>query len=188
LSPFTVTHKFSNVSTFDHGRRCRRGHCSIRPSALPIVSVLAGPATRQTKAMRHARISTGILGANIRDRAAALPEVPAESHAAVEARSGTDRFRLPDIRMPKMRPCRNDGCIARPDGFGRARLACERIEAADVRRGGAPVKCRGPCLKANAGYRRLKRPQRPPPPEAVSLTTSRELGEPNRRIYVAHRT
>jgi hypothetical protein len=51
----------------------------------PAILVMAGPATQKTKAMRHARISAGILSANIRDRTAPLPEVPAESDVAVEA-------------------------------------------------------------------------------------------------------
>jgi hypothetical protein len=63
----------------------------------PTLSTLVNPATLRTKAVRHARISTGIVRIHLGNRAAPLPDMRAESNAAVEARSGTLRLRLPYI-------------------------------------------------------------------------------------------
>jgi hypothetical protein len=68
--PFTSRNKFFKMCNFDHGVNRRKGILRHR---------------RPSNAMRHARISTGLLSADIRHRAAALPDVPAPSHAAVEA-------------------------------------------------------------------------------------------------------
>jgi hypothetical protein len=66
-------------------------------AGFPTFSVFVNPATLRTKAVRHARASTGIVRKYLRNRAAPLPEMRAESNAAVEARDGFLRLRLPYI-------------------------------------------------------------------------------------------
>ena len=52
-----------------------------------------------------------------------MPEVPPEPHAAVEARGGIIRLRLPNIRVPEVRSYSQDGRIERSHDLGYARLA-----------------------------------------------------------------
>jgi hypothetical protein len=75
---------FFKVSDFDHGIACGEVHSWRQPSGSLAVR-LASLAALRTKAMRHARISTGIVCAGQRDRTAPLPQLQPESDAAVEA-------------------------------------------------------------------------------------------------------
>jgi hypothetical protein len=123
--------KFFKVSNIDHGTRCRTGHCETLSSAR-CNSVIANSVTLPSqRRMRYARISADIPSTSFRNRAATLPDVPAESHAVVEAGGGTVRLRLPHIRVPEVRSRSDDGRIKRSHGIRCARLACRRVEAAD---------------------------------------------------------
>jgi hypothetical protein len=98
---------------------------------LPLTARLA--TLRHHRRPRHARISASVLSGCFRYRATALPDLPAESHVAVEVGIGAGRIRLPNIRMPEVRPHSNHGCIERPHDIWRAGLACRRVETADLK-------------------------------------------------------
>jgi len=103
----------------------------LRLSRRPLVADLV---SLEISAICHARISTGIARAFIRYRAAQLSEVPAESHAVVEAGVRTVRRRQPHLRMPEVRLCRHHGHTDRPHDLRRAGLARQRVEATELGR------------------------------------------------------
>ena len=79
---------FFKVSSFEHSLSRGKRHSQPSPSAPWQIG-------NQSVQVRHARISAGIVSGYCRDRATALPELPAEPHAAVEAGAGTRRLRPP---------------------------------------------------------------------------------------------
>jgi hypothetical protein len=108
-----------------------RGTVIVEASSSALTARLA--TLRHHHRPRHARISASVLSGSFRHPAAALSDVSAESHVAVEAGIGAVRIRLPNVRMPEVRPRSNYGHIERPHDIRRARLACRRVEAADLK-------------------------------------------------------
>ncbi len=130
--------KFFEVSNLDHSSRRQKGDCS---------TLTGGPfavlATFRISAKHHARISTGIVGLCFGDRAARLPEVPAASHAVVEAGVGIVRLRRSYVRVSEVWLRQHHGHIERSHDLGRAGLARQRIEAADLARTGLRARLTG---------------------------------------------
>jgi hypothetical protein len=69
----------------------------------------------------HVRIQV-----SFRYRAASLPEVPRTADASFKNRGRTIRIRIPDIRLPEVRPRSHHDHFQRPEGFQAARLAFRR--------------------------------------------------------------
>jgi len=110
-----------------------QGSCFDITSGSLIVSVPVSSVQRsQINAKHHARISTGSVWACFCHRAAEMPEVPPEPHAAVEARGGIIRLWLPNIRVPEVRSYSQDGRIERSHDLGYARLARQWTKTADI--------------------------------------------------------
>ena len=129
------TIKFSKLVNIDHRPTCLTGHSrtiTARGWLLPVTESSVALPPHAGKC--DARISVIGFDASFHHRATALPEVRADADAAFRSRARTEWIRLSNIRVPEVRSCSRDERIAGSNAIRHARLACRRIEAADVRR------------------------------------------------------